>query len=213
MLDNKILLHEERGASPNTCLIDIPEKLFPIYPNTAAPASPMQVSFCAVGGEAEISYQTRFSKRWRGGLQPPEERLLSLLSVSDSTDESGGRSIQLRTISNMTRKTNTTANDNKEALQPRQQVWSQAHSALLSNSDGLMFTFCLGRYGCRPFWIERSAGLPAQLVGLVSADQPPHPIHLPAEFNLDDCRFIDWDDAEGVLCALTRLGAWVVEFV
>ena len=37
--------------------------------------------------------------------------------------------------------------------------------------------------------------------------------YLPAELKLDECRFIDWDDAEGVLCALTRQGAWVLEFV
>jgi hypothetical protein len=209
-----VLLHEERGATPNTCLINIPEKLYPIYRNTAAPISPMSISYSAVGGEAEISYQTRFSKKWRGDLQAPEQRLLSLLSVSDSTDENGGRCIRLRTITNLAQASSDNATDEKkEADKPCQHVWSQPHSSLLSNGDGLMFTFCLGRYGARPFWIERPDGLTTRLMSLISPTQPPRPIHLPSDLNLDECRFIDWDDAEGVLCALTCNGAWVIEFV
>jgi len=209
VLGDRILLHEERGQHPNTYLINIPQRLYPIYPNTAAPISPLSIAYRAVGGTAEISYQTRFSKRWRGYFQPLDQRALSLLSVSDATDESGGRCIQLRTISNMT----TLSNPSNRAVQPGQKVWSRSHSSLLSNSDGLMFTFCLGRYGCRPLWIERpSTDKPPQLMGLVPGQTSPRPIFLPPEMNLEECRFIDWDDAEGVLCALTRQGAWVLEF-
>ncbi len=141
-----IFLLEERQNEPAVCTIRIPTTLSPIYHNTAAPLTQLDASVIQGGDSAEISHQTRFSKHWRTHRGPLATRELTLLSISDLEDDQAQRRIQVRTFSNTLASLQSTTT---LASIPSNVPWTERRSHL-RKTGGLMFRFCLGRYGMRP---------------------------------------------------------------
>lgn len=99
---------------------------------------------------------------------------------------------------------------------PRSRYWTR--SAIVPfGEDGLRFTFCLGRYGSFPIWIEEEDESELHLMGLFTDHKGGGTCHvkklaLPEGVDLDTLQCLDFDDAEGILCAVTELGVWIIEY-
>lgn len=209
VLDGHVFLLEERQTEPAVCAVRIPETLYPIIHNTAAPENNLVASAIQGGDAIQISHQTRFSKRWRSQAGNRASRGLNLLSISEQANELQQRRIQIRSFIDPL----TLLQPQGDALAalPSEVPWVEQREHLLK-TNGLVFTFCLGRYGMRPLWMEEDENNQLSLFGLASSRGDPKLLSIPEQVDLKNCRFIDWDDAEGVLCTLDQDTVWILEF-
>jgi hypothetical protein len=211
VLGDHVFLLEERQEKPAVCAIRIPELLYPIIHNSAATENDLQISILQLGDGIQVSHQTRFSKRWRtptlAGVHAVRD--LTLLSISEQATEREERRIQVRKFLDPLSMLLPDA-ETLGAI-PSYIPWMERRKNLLKTT-GLVFTFCLGRYGMRPLWMEEDVEGNVTLLGLNSSEGDPRVLDIPKQVDLKNCRFIDWDDAEGVLCTLDGDYIRIIDF-
>ncbi len=61
-------------------------------------------------------------------------------------------------------------------------------------------------------WMEEDAENRLSLLGLASSSGISRVLDIPDKVDLKHCRFMDWDDAEGILCTLAQDSVWILDF-
>ncbi|GJJ09709.1 hypothetical protein Clacol_003933 [Clathrus columnatus] len=218
VVGGQVIIHEERGGSPASIVFPVPDTLFSTNTVDHLPQVKITPTLILKGDRLDNAYQTRFSKIWRNACpQSAAKRPISLFSISAMPDSHSRRTIKVQTFDPFpTPDTTKSSVGTSRTPIPRSKNWSR--SAIVPfGDDGLRFTFCLGRYGSFPIWIEEDGQAQLHLMGLFTDQKNGGTCHVkelvpPEGVDLDRLHCLDFDDAEGILCAVTERGVWIVEY-
>jgi hypothetical protein len=224
----QVIIHEERGCSPASIVFPVPDTLFSTESADPLPQVKITPTLIQKGDDDDNAYQTRFSKIWRNdrsrsGIGRP----LSLFAISTSTNLQSKHTVTVQTFDPFpTPSASPAGTATAKPLILQSKVWR--HLAVVpETSEGLRFTFCLGRYGSFPIWVEEEEAPPdltddiqyiprLNLMGLFTEYKGGSPhikqMATPEGVQLDDLRCLDFDDAEGILCGVTERGVWIIEY-
>lgn len=206
----------------------MPDTLFSTESADPLPQVKITPTLIQKGDNDDNAYQTRFSKIWRNDRSHSGVgRPLSLFAISATPDAESKHIVSVQTFDSFpipfaSPSSTTTA-------QPpvlKSKVWR--HLARVPEAgEGLRFTFCLGRYGSFPIWVEEEEVEPVdpdvqpfpglRLMGLFTEYKDGGTCHIkqmatPEGVPLNDLQCLDFDDAEGILCGITDTGVWIIEY-
>ncbi|KAF8581655.1 hypothetical protein K439DRAFT_204824 [Ramaria rubella] len=227
VVGGQVIIHEERGCSPASIIFPVPDTLFSTEGADPLPHVKITPTLLQDGDDEDNAYQTRFSKLWRNDrARNSTNRPLSLFAISMSTNLEAKRTVTVQTFDPFPTPKSLASGAACKTIQ-KSSVWK--HVAFVPEThDGLRFTFCLGRYGSFPIWIEEDEA-PAEfpegtvylpelrLMGLFTeykdgATRHAKELACPEGMQLDDLQCLDFDDAEGILCGVTESGVWIIEY-
>jgi hypothetical protein len=230
VVGGQVIIHEERGCSPASIVFPVPETLFSTESTDPLPQVKITPTLIQKGDDDDNAYQTRFSKLWRNDRsRVGVGRPLSLFAISTSTNMESKHTVTVQTFDPFPTPSASTTAGSTPSNPPVLKSKAWRHMALVPEArDGLRFTFCLGRYGSFPIWIEEEEAPPdiaddiqfvpsLRLMGLFTDHKNGGTCHIkhmatPGGVILDDLQCLDFDDAEGILCGVTQTGVWIVEY-
>lgn len=230
VVGGQVIIHEERGCSPASIVFPVPETLFSTESTDPLPQVKITPTLIQKGDSDDNAYQTRFSKLWRNDRpRPGVGRPLSLFAISTSTDINAKHTVTVQTFDPFPTPSVTTSGTTTATNPPvlKSKVWRRL-ALVPEGREGLRFTFCLGRYGSFPIWVEEEEPplntaeeanyIPGYcLKGLFTDYKDGGTCYIkqlvtPDGIQLDDLQCLDFDDAEGILCAVTETGVWIIEY-
>lgn len=205
----------------------MPDTLFSTESADPLPQVKITPTLVQKGDNDDNAYQTRFSKVWRNDrLYSSVGRPLSLFAISATPNAESKHTVSVQTFNSFPPLVSPSgaATPNPPILKSK--VWR--HLARVPEArEGLRFTFCLGRYGSFPIWIEEEEDGAAdpdvhpfpelRLTGLFTEYKDGGTFHIkqmatPEGVPLGDLQCLDFDDAEGILCGITDTGVWIIEY-
>lgn len=217
-MGDQIIIHEERGGSPASIVFPVPDTLFSTESADPLPQVKITPTLILRGDRLDNAYQTRFSKIWRNTCpDSASSRPISLFSISAMPDDESRRTIKVQTFEPFpTPDTTKSSAETSRTPIPRSKHWTR--SAIVPfGEDGVRFTFCLGRYGSFPIWIEEDSQSQLCLMGLFTDHKNRGACFVkqlasPEGVDLNMLQCLDFDDAEGILGAVTDRGVWIIEY-